>query len=115
MNSTRSAIKVTRWATNGDTWSAPRDALSFRIDDCHRSDDLVRIGIRLRPEHLRSIVRHFGDIQVARGIDVDLVDAVELARQGAVPADVENVVAVKVVLDQAIRSSNPRSKRNRPA
>jgi hypothetical protein len=65
-----------------------RLARRLRVHDRHRPDDLVRIGVRLRPEFLRAIVLDLGDVEVAVGVDVDLMDAVELAGLRPVSSDV---------------------------
>src|SRR4030095_12999047 len=64
-------------------------AHTHRIHDRHRADEPVRIGIGLRPEHLRAAVCHLGDIKIALRMDVNLVPPVDLSGQRAGPADVE--------------------------
>ena len=79
------AIRLLRWTTH------------------HRTNNLRRIGVRLRPEHLRAVIRHLGYVQIAFLVHVDLVHAIELPGQRAVATDIEDVAPVQVVLDQPVR------------
>ena len=69
----------------------------------HRADQLCRVGVRLRTEHLRAVIGNLGDVQVALLVHFDLVYAVELAGQRTVFAYIQDVAPVQVVLDQPVR------------
>src|SRR5205814_7700977 len=68
------------------------------------SHELGRIGARSRAEFLHPAAKHFGEVQVALLVDGDRMWTVELTRKPARPAPAVQVLSVKIVFDDSVRS-----------
>src|SRR5687767_11130304 len=69
------------------------------------TNQFLRIGILFRPELLHAAAKNFGRVKVPLLIHSERVRALELSRQSTGPAPAIQIVAVQIVLEDAMRAA----------